>query len=137
MLTKMTWAYSLTGTVARTDRAAVIKAYLIGILLLIIIFYLAVWFLKSYRNGVLYKRIGRLKLLDSLMLSRDSALLLVKVNDRYLLLSSTASSVSLITELDSKDFDSSDITDSEINNSGLNRSFSQYLKEKLMNGGKK
>lgn len=131
----MKYAYSLAATDKFSENSHVIKAYLIGILLLIIVFYFVLWFLKTYRKGNFLKHGNRFKLIDRLILSRETSVCIVKVNKEYLLLSVSATAVRLIKELDKEDFDSIQL-DNE-NNVDFKQGFSKCLKDKLMNGGKK
>lgn len=133
----MKLAYSLSSAKDFSENSGVIKGYLIGILLLIIAFYFILWFLRVYRKGGPLKRGGRLKVIDRLMLGRDTSVCIVQVNGKYLLLSVSATAVSLIKELDKEDFDSVSLEDTEKDNTDHKNGFSQYFKNKLMNGGKK
>lgn len=83
---------------------SIIKAYLIGILLLIIFFYIIVYFLKTYKKGILIKRGRHLKIIDTLPLSKDSVLYIVKANEEYLLIGSSNNGLRLIKGLDSVAF---------------------------------
>lgn len=133
----MKFAYSLTAGSSFSENGVAVKGYLIGILLLIIIFYFALWFLKNYRKGLFGKQGSRLKVLERLMLSRDTAVCIVKVNERYLLLSVSNTAVTLIKELDKEEFDSIQSGNTDNKEADFKPSFTQCLKDKLMNGGKK
>lgn len=131
----MKCAYSLAGTEKFSENSNVIKAYLIGILLLIIVFYFLLWFLKVYKKGGFLKHGNRLKIVERLSLSRETSVCIVKVNKEYLLLSVSATAVRLIKELDKEDFDSIQLENE--NNADFKHGFSKCLKDKLINGGKK
>lgn len=137
MLIRMKLAYSLTASEDFSKNSGIVKGYLVAILLLIIFFYFILWFIKAYRRGGFLKGGNRLKVIDRLMLSKDSSICIVQVNEKYLLLSVSATAVHLIKELDKEDFDSIQLENNEEKNADFKQNFIQCLKDKLMNGGKK
>lgn len=131
----MIWACNLITAITSDDKSSAVKAYLIGIVFLFIIFYLIYIFLKTYRKGSFLRKSGHMKLIDSLMLTRESAVYIVKVCDKYLMLGASGKEVSLLMELDSKQFDELEREVSDKTNK--KGSFSQCLLDKLRNRGEK
>lgn len=137
MLIKMKLAYSLKVSGDFSANSNTVKAYLIVLFLLIIFFYFILWFLKAYKRGGFLKGGNRLKIVERLMLSKDTAVCIVQVNNKYLLLSVSTTAVQLIQELDKEDFNSIPPENEEKNHADFKQNFVQCLKNKLMNGGKK
>ena len=82
-----------------------LKSYILGILLVLLIFYLVMLFLKTYKKGMLFKRGGHLKIIEALPLSKDNILYIIKVNSEYLLISSSAKNIDILKSLEQNEFE--------------------------------
>lgn len=107
-----------------------LKSYILGILLVLVVFYLVMLFLKTYKKGMLFKRGGHLKIIEALPLSKDNILYIVKVNGEYLLISSSAKNINILKSLEQNEFEDLEGSN-EIENISFKGNFKDNLKKIL------
>lgn len=92
-------------SLADNSDIGLLKSYILGILLVLAIFYLIILFLKTYKKGILFKRGGHLRVIETLPLSKDNILYIIKVNDKYFLIGSSAGNIIILKELEHDEFE--------------------------------
>lgn len=123
--------YSLTGN----SDWGLIKSYLLGILLILAIFYIVILFLKTYKKGILFKRGGHLKVIETLPLSKDNILYIIKINDEYLLIGSSAKNINILKSLEQSEFEDLEVSN-ETRDLSFKDGFKKFLRQNYDRGDK-